>query len=325
MTDTALVPATNGHNVARPPVDDGPPVVPTPQALQYMTNFDGMASAPFPDAAIKALTAPIDPKMIEIKPDGICYLPGVFYRQRLTEAFGPGGWALAPRGPARVMGNLVTYHAALYVSGRFVSEAVGECQYHANNGGMTYASALEGARTDALTRCCKDLLVAKELWDPSFREKWIAEYALKKWLTGDGKKKAGFFYWRKDRETPWQAQKSNEPAEPGRSMRGADDGPDTSTDPEGRNDGKPEDTLAEVEAALRTVGYKGPHKKNWLSLYFGVQLPSDLSKDQQASAIQMLYALSADGQDPRRPKYAAKVKELQDAGKINQTPPKQAK
>ena len=171
---------------------------------KYVTGFDGMAVQPFPEAAAKALVAPLDPGAIEVKPDGIVYLPGVFYRQRLTEAFGPGGWALAPRGPARIDGELVMYHGALYCLGRFVSEAIGECRYRAGNENMSYASALEGARTDCLTRCCKDLLVAKEMWDPTWRETWLAEHAVKAWNKQARSGKGSWHYWRKDRETPWQ-------------------------------------------------------------------------------------------------------------------------
>jgi len=34
---------------------------------------------------------------IEMKPDGMIYLPEIKYRRILNRAFGPGGWGLAPR------------------------------------------------------------------------------------------------------------------------------------------------------------------------------------------------------------------------------------
>ena len=151
----------------------------------YAQGFEGASMAPFPAEALKVLGAPVNPEEVEIKPNGIVFLPGVSYRRILTRAFGAGAWALLPRGPARTMGNEVVYHGALYILGRFVSEAVGECA--SNNGGMSYASALEGARTDCLTRCCKDLGVATELWDPEWRTAWQAKFCTKEFKDGKAK------------------------------------------------------------------------------------------------------------------------------------------
>jgi hypothetical protein len=164
---------------------------PVEQLPQYVQGFEGIATEPFPQSARDVLGAPVNPDEVEIKPDGIVYISHVVYRRILTRAFGAGGWALAPRTPSRVMGNLVVYHGALFALGRFVSEAVGECQYHANNDSMSYASALEGARSDCLTRCCKDLGVATELWDKSWRDWWQANYAVCEWKEAKTGKWAG--------------------------------------------------------------------------------------------------------------------------------------
>jgi hypothetical protein len=173
---TALVPSEAKPLAATP---TQPPVP------QYAQGFEGAASAAFPLEAAQLLAAPVNPAEVETKPNGIVYLPGVWYRRQLTRAFGAGAWALLPRGPARTMGEIVIYHGALYILGRFVSEAVGECE---TRFGMSYASSLEGARTDALTRCCKDLGMATELWDPEWRAAWQAKYCKKEWIKGkDGK------------------------------------------------------------------------------------------------------------------------------------------
>jgi hypothetical protein len=173
---TALVPSEAKPLAATP---TQPPVP------QYAQGFEGAASAAFPLEAAQLLAAPVNPAEVETKPNGIVYLPGVWYRRQLTRAFGAGAWALLPRGPARTMGEIVIYHGALYILGRFVSEAVGECETRFS---MSYASSLEGARTDALTRCCKDLGMATELWDPEWRAAWQAKYCKKEWIKGkDGK------------------------------------------------------------------------------------------------------------------------------------------
>ena len=77
--------------------------------------FKGIAASPFPEETRKVLLAPINDKDVEIKPDGehsdrcasketlfcrlgLIYLPEIKYRRILNAAFGPGGWALMPRG-----------------------------------------------------------------------------------------------------------------------------------------------------------------------------------------------------------------------------------
>lgn len=164
-TETKALATTNGAPAAEPTT-----------LPQFMRGFDGMSTEPFSDAIRKVLAEPVPPEAVEIKPDGIVYVPGVYYRRQLTRAFGPGGWALAPRQPARVMGDLVIYPGALYCLGRFVAEAVGECTYRQNSN-MSYASCVEGAKTDALSRCCKDLGMATELWDAAWRDQWKDNYA----------------------------------------------------------------------------------------------------------------------------------------------------
>lgn len=169
---------------------------PAAPVSQYATGFDGAACAPFPPDAAAVLNAPVPENEVEIRPDGIVYLPGVAYRRILIRAFGAGAWALLPRGPARTMDALVVYHGALYILGRFVSEAVGECE---TRFGMSYASSLEGARTDCLTRCCKDLGIATELWDPAWRDGWMKKYADREWDEGKDGKKGKWKYWLKDK------------------------------------------------------------------------------------------------------------------------------
>jgi hypothetical protein len=57
---------------------------------------------------------------VEVKPDGILYLPEIKYRRILNKAFGPGGWGLAPRGESIVTGKIVTREYGMIVQGRYV-------------------------------------------------------------------------------------------------------------------------------------------------------------------------------------------------------------
>jgi hypothetical protein len=66
------------------------------------------------------LLAPVVEEDVEVKPDGIIYLPEIKYRRILNRAFGPGGWGLAPRGESIVTGRIVTREYGLVVQGRYV-------------------------------------------------------------------------------------------------------------------------------------------------------------------------------------------------------------
>ena len=46
-----------------------------------------------------------------------------------------------------------------------MAQTVGEHTFYSANN-MVYGRAMESAKSNALMRCCKDLGVASELWDP---------------------------------------------------------------------------------------------------------------------------------------------------------------
>ncbi len=300
-------------------------VKPAEQLPQYVQGFEGIATEPFPQSARDVLGAPVNPDEVEIKPDGIVYISHVVYRRILTRAFGAGGWALAPRTPSRVMGNLVVYHGALFALGRFVSEAVGECNYHPNNDSMSYASALEGARSDCLTRCCKDLGVATELWDKSWRDWWQANYAVCEWKeakTGkyagqkrphwskvDKAKKGGAEPTARNVGGPAKEVKTAPKAESGTNVipqkdttRTAGNGSTAPADvtPGTRDVPKAEayaDDVGEaasheeqqaVRAAAKACGWAAPRAGAWLKKHFGVASTGDLTKQQAADVLMCL-------------------------------------
>jgi hypothetical protein len=86
--------------------------------VDWSTSFHGIASAPFSPEVAEILRRPIKTKDVEIKPDGILYLPEIKYRNILFDAFGPGGWGMVPRGPVVVGEKIVTREWALVVQGR---------------------------------------------------------------------------------------------------------------------------------------------------------------------------------------------------------------
>lgn len=86
--------------------------------IDWSSSYHGIATKPVTGTQYKILVRPIPEKDIEVKPEGILYLPEIKYRRRLNEAFGPMGWGLIPRGEANVGAQIVTREYALIVEGR---------------------------------------------------------------------------------------------------------------------------------------------------------------------------------------------------------------
>ncbi|KAF2235408.1 Mgm101p-domain-containing protein [Viridothelium virens] len=177
-------------------LDDPPPLLsPDEKQVDWTRSFHGLSNERFSKEAADALLERIDEDDIEIKPDGIIYLPEIKYRRILNRAFGPGGWGLAPRGETIVTGKLVTREYALVANGRLVSVARGEQVYFDPEGIPT---ATEGCKSNALMRCCKDLGVASEMWDPRFIRKWLGANAKEVWVEHVVNKKRKKIWIRKD-------------------------------------------------------------------------------------------------------------------------------
>ncbi|KAJ1931255.1 hypothetical protein GGF37_007454, partial [Kickxella alabastrina] len=172
------------------------------QGSQWSTSFEGMATEPFETRIGEILMAPVAENEIEIKPDGLLYLPEIKYRRILNRAFGPGGWGLVPRGAHSVAGRTLSREYALICLGRFISQARGEQDYF-DEGGL--ATATEGCKSNALVRCCKDLGVASELWDPAFISKFKAKHCAEEWVTHavKGNKKRMWRLKERQWEYPW--------------------------------------------------------------------------------------------------------------------------
>jgi hypothetical protein len=64
-------------------------------------------------------------------------------------------------------------------SPRYISQSTGEGVFFNPD---TIPRAMEGAKSNALMRCCKDLGVAAELWDRSFVRKWKKQHAQEVWV-----------------------------------------------------------------------------------------------------------------------------------------------
>ncbi|KAK9320666.1 mitochondrial genome maintenance MGM101-domain-containing protein [Lipomyces orientalis] len=163
--------------------------------IDWTRSFHGLSVEAFAPEIADILMKEIDPDDVEIKPDGILYLPEIKYRRILNKAFGPGGWGLAPRGETIITPKLVTREYALVCHGRLVSIARGEQEYFdANN----ISTATEGCKSNALMRCCKDLGIASELWDPRFIRKFKKDMCVEQFVEHVVTKKKRKLWKRKD-------------------------------------------------------------------------------------------------------------------------------
>lgn len=170
--------------------------------------FEGASMLDISKEETEKIAAPFDEKLIEIRPDGIIFLPQVFWRQRLNQSFGIGQWALIVKGshkdPDPTKDKLYV-EGVLMVRGKYVATAVGEAELHSDNKNQSWASVWESAKSDCITRCCKDLGIASELWQPQFGREWAKKYAVEVWCKmKDGKTKK---LWRKKNAPPfWNEQ-----------------------------------------------------------------------------------------------------------------------
>ncbi|KAI8965138.1 Mgm101p-domain-containing protein [Daldinia sp. FL1419] len=188
------VPAVSGDPLPDAPSGEEPS---SGGPIDWTQSYHGLGTSAFTPETAAILQARLDADDIEVKPDGIIYLPEIKYRRILNAAFGPGGWGLAPRGQLMVHEKLVTREYALVVHGRFVAQARGEMQYFSEE---NISTAAEGCKSNALMRCCKDLGIASELWDPRFIRKFMKEHAMQVWVEHVTTKKRKQIWLRKDDE-----------------------------------------------------------------------------------------------------------------------------
>ncbi|KAJ6591363.1 mitochondrial genome maintenance MGM101-domain-containing protein [Mycena sp. CBHHK59/15] len=164
-------------------------------ATDWSKSYSGLSQQAFSQEIADVLLAPLDPMDIEIKPDGLIYLPEIKYRRVLNKAFGPGAWGLAPRSETNVGPKIVSREYALVCHGRLVAIARGEQEYFDPSGIPT---ATEACKSNALMRCSKDLGIASELWDPRFIREFKAKYCIEVFAEHIPTKKKKKMWRRKD-------------------------------------------------------------------------------------------------------------------------------
>jgi hypothetical protein len=181
----------------------------------------GASTLRLSDAQCQELIRPFETLEHEIKPTGEIYVPQVLVRLRLSKVFGPAGWALIPDAnpkpqpsdPGRPI--TVIQKFSLRAQGVFIAQAWGEGDYHPKNQQQSLASAAEACKSNALTRCAKDLSVGWECWDKTFQQKFRNEHCVKVRAWKYGKSEAGFeFYWRRKDRDPLPGEQQEAGATP---------------------------------------------------------------------------------------------------------------
>lgn len=168
--------------------------------INWYKSYHGLGSKPFESRVQEVLLQCLYPLDIEIKPDGLLYLPEIKYRRILNKAFGAGGWGLVPRSDTRVTPTLVTREYGLICHGQLVSVARGEQDYFNVTGIPT---ATEGCKSNALMRCCKDLGIGSELWDPVFIKQFKNTQCVERFVEHVVTKKKKKIWLRKGREVEY--------------------------------------------------------------------------------------------------------------------------
>ena len=143
---------------------------------QIQNMLPTVGSIKLTDAERAILYAPVDPDLVEIRPDSIVYLPWTEYVTRLRNALGLE-WGLIAIGFPKIKGDSVIGYYAFIVRQALVGFFFGEQQWSSSNRAMSFSDAVEGARSNALMRSCKALGLTLELWTPEFIRNWKSQYA----------------------------------------------------------------------------------------------------------------------------------------------------
>ena len=155
-----------------------------------------------------ALQVVVNEEEVEVRYDGIIYLPQVFVRNVLNKVIGIGQWALIENSRIKE-GDSLFLDGSLYIRGKFVARGMGESDYIPSNPLSSWASAYESAKSDCLVRCCKDLGIAKEMWMPQYQRNFLKKNCIQVYRR-DAKSNRNW-QWRRRDSAPFSDESSYMP------------------------------------------------------------------------------------------------------------------
>ncbi|XP_063679714.1 uncharacterized protein LOC134815142 [Bolinopsis microptera] len=178
-------------------------------------RFEGVGQ-PFDKQIAGILSQPLDDAEVILERGGTLKVSEEYYKDTLNKAFGVGGWALVPCGEIKDLDlsesgeqkQFVTLirEYSLYCHERFVSQAFGETPFY--TGKQYYSDATEKIKFSALTRCCKDLGIASELWNKRWSENWKSKFAHQEWVENTTNSRKSQLWKRKDEDWTWPYKKT---------------------------------------------------------------------------------------------------------------------
>ncbi len=160
----------------------------------------GLVEVKLTEKEEQVLSRPIDLADMRVKPTGQVYLSHPTYTKWFNDAFGRTGWALVPCARPVMSERSVVCPYILYIHKQPAAFAMGEQEYHASNKEQTYGDAIEATVASALRRCAKRLGVGIEMWDRTFGNAFLAQYAVKVWCDVKGENKP---QWRLRTDPPF--------------------------------------------------------------------------------------------------------------------------
>lgn len=186
----ALAVSTAAPPDKAPSADSKPAITPAQAKVEAIANltmraYERAATLQLTEAEIEALKADFPDSDFLPGAGGkehLIYIQHAALRDRLNAVLKPGQWAIVPRSrwaePFTTEkgkdGSRVYVEAMLIVRGCFVAEAVGEMEYYPHNPSQNYGDAVEGAKTAALRRCCKEFGVGLQAWRKDWVDRWWA-------------------------------------------------------------------------------------------------------------------------------------------------------
>ena len=204
--DNALIPspqppASGGEQEARGIELRGAPNLPAATLIRQSGDLRLPAEVQY------RLSMSPNPAEVEIRPDGMVYMPWNKFAGALDLAFGVGNWCQVPQGTPLSQDGFVCWQFDLYCLAVWVSTAIGE---HPDPGNrrMSLANRAEAAKSDALVKNCKALGIFRELWDVAWRLDWQAEYAIRVWALQSEYSSKGAWLWRRKDRDPFFKEKS---------------------------------------------------------------------------------------------------------------------
>lgn len=183
---------TTNNETALSPVQ--PPPVEAPRQTAAQAKVDAVANLTFrayerastltltkeESDALQAPFADSDFRKGAAGKADLIYIQHSALRDRLNRVLGIGQWSIIPRARwaedgRTSKGDPVTtiyVEAMLVVRGAYVSEAIGDMSYFPASAAQNYGDAVEGAKTAALRRTCKEMGVGLQAWDKAWIDGW---------------------------------------------------------------------------------------------------------------------------------------------------------